>query len=730
MTIYTYDIKKNGVKVGSVQATDWIDQVSGTVYKVPLGYNPQNTINNYKAYYVASKTMEATYATDGLSPQDALIATVINDIMNLYSGYKAAAPNDLQRSAPNGASYGGFVEEFTPIASFDFGLGSAAAGLPTEVSLMAGGVYNKLFGNQTQTQGAYYNNPVNVPNIINGSNYYKKIVNSAALSVTQNDIDAISSATSVASGVNVKDTSGKIIYINLTQSSSSISATQIGASIIIEASKFYNNFNVDKVGTFLLGRLDAVSISSTADKCTIDNATIAMLAGANATISGKNDIIKANSAIITLADSTTATINGTGNTINFGSKTIVSIARDSSNVAINDIIRATNLISDLKNDSIIFAGHVIAGNYKSGDCDQYGRHYTLQNGSLIIRAVADVLTINGFKNGDFGANVSSQTYHYNVLRRESSDISWTRFMGISNNGKITGYTSPAKYGSFTKAFIYNGTFIDFTPPATLGNDLMAWHTSNNGYIVGFDTTKNYDSYFYNGTSFTILRGFTAMSVNNLGVMVGFATVNGTRTYGTYKSGVFKALITPYTNIILSDINDNGHVSGIGTDSQGNRVGFLDINGAFTTIRHPDGTATNVVGINNNDDVVGEYFDIQGREHGFIDVKNSGVFTTLEVPGFANTEVSDINDQGTIVGDEWNYYYGGSNPIRDGSFIATVEQSPAASAASLSSQDVELAHAYNLLVQNLATYGAASLSSTMPAVSSHEALYPLLASAHH
>lgn len=121
------------VTIGTLPATYWVDPISGVVYTVPIGYNPQNTINQFTLSSASAQSMAQIYSTDGASPTDAMLGTALTEISNLYSGYKAGGPNDLQRTAPDGTSYGGFVPAFTPIASFDLGLGTAASGLPTLV---------------------------------------------------------------------------------------------------------------------------------------------------------------------------------------------------------------------------------------------------------------------------------------------------------------------------------------------------------------------------------------------------------------------------------------------------------------------------------------------------------------------------------------------------------------------------------------------------------------------
>jgi probable HAF family extracellular repeat protein len=60
-----------------------------------------------------------------------------------------------------------------------------------------------------------------------------------------------------------------------------------------------------------------------------------------------------------------------------------------------------------------------------------------------------------------------------------------------------------------------------------------------------------------------------------------------------------------------------------------------------------GTTFETFGINNADQIVGEYVDAKGIEHGF--VLSDGVLTNLDVPGSQGTYAKGINDLGDIVG---------------------------------------------------------------------------------
>jgi uncharacterized membrane protein len=137
-----------------------------------------------------------------------------------------------------------------------------------------------------------------------------------------------------------------------------------------------------------------------------------------------------------------------------------------------------------------------------------------------------------------------------------------------------------------------------------------------------------------------------------------------------------------------DINNQGHVTGWYFD--GSRLrGFIKRNGKVAALDIPNAVDTEAVGINDFDQIVGDYRGTDGLFHGFIykdgnyasldfapgeDTGASGVnnlgqivgcyslcshgflyntqtstFTTIDVPGAVLTQARDINDLGQIVG---------------------------------------------------------------------------------
>jgi len=76
-------------------------------------------------------------------------------------------------------------------------------------------------------------------------------------------------------------------------------------------------------------------------------------------------------------------------------------------------------------------------------------------------------------------------------------------------------------------------------------------------------------------------------------------------------------------------------------------GFLLSGGTYTSIDPPGSIGTSVGGINNSGEIVGTYADAPLKGHGFL--FKSGVYTIVDFPGASSTGITGVNDQGEIVG---------------------------------------------------------------------------------
>ena len=67
-----------------------------------------------------------------------------------------------------------------------------------------------------------------------------------------------------------------------------------------------------------------------------------------------------------------------------------------------------------------------------------------------------------------------------------------------------------------------------------------------------------------------------------------------------------------------------------------------------TIDFPDAARTFASGINEDGDIVGDYRDASGNDHGFLLSDHDGTFTTIDFPGAAHTVAIGINEDEDIV----------------------------------------------------------------------------------
>ena len=104
---------------------------------------------------------------------------------------------------------------------------------------------------------------------------------------------------------------------------------------------------------------------------------------------------------------------------------------------------------------------------------------------------------------------------------------------------------------------------------------------------------------------------------------------------------------------VTAINDFGNTAGFYVNTAGANFGFVDQNGAFTSVTDPKTTSkpsfNQLLGRNNNGDAVGFYNDAKGHSHAYEYNANSKKFTAITPPGAVSASATGINDQGDIVG---------------------------------------------------------------------------------
>jgi hypothetical protein len=162
-----------------------------------------------------------------------------------------------------------------------------------------------------------------------------------------------------------------------------------------------------------------------------------------------------------------------------------------------------------------------------------------------------------------------------------------------------------------------------------------------------------------GADTTVFTG-----VNNQHQIVGFFTVG--KALGSFilsnvdpiagTAITFGSVLVPGSlGTFALGVNDAGNVVGVYFDNQGREHGFLLQGTAYTSIDFPGAVATEALGTNNHGDIVGDYTDSAGVVHGF--ALMNGRFQKVDAP-FASSglSVTGINDSRKAVG---TYSQGGT-----------------------------------------------------------------------
>ena len=117
---------------------------------------------------------------------------------------------------------------------------------------------------------------------------------------------------------------------------------------------------------------------------------------------------------------------------------------------------------------------------------------------------------------------------------------------------------------------------------------------------------------------------------------------------TFGGGVYQILTVPGSApfSVATGINGAGLIVGLYFDLANVLRGFANNGGIFSNVDFPGASGTQVIGVNDAGQMVGDYFDGTG-EHGF--VSDSGTFTTIDFPGATATAAAGINAAGDVVG---------------------------------------------------------------------------------
>jgi hypothetical protein len=258
-----------------------------------------------------------------------------------------------------------------------------------------------------------------------------------------------------------------------------------------------------------------------------------------------------------------------------------------------------------------------------------------------------------------------------VTLNNDRDLTFNQLLGINDKGYIAGYFGSGAAGHPNKGYVLVPPFAqrDFLNENFPGSaQTQVTGINDTGITVGFWANKagaNFGFYWRNGRFHNVnfpTRNNASPALNQLlGVnnsldAVGFYNDKSGNAHGyvyNIRTGRFRLVTVPgATSLTAAAINNAGATAGFYVNAAGATVGYLQLRDSkTTTISFPGASSTQIFGVNDSDEVVGQYTTGSGNSavtHGFVWLK--GKFGTVNIPaGTGGTTVNGINDEGDLVG---------------------------------------------------------------------------------
>ena len=281
------------------------------------------------------------------------------------------------------------------------------------------------------------------------------------------------------------------------------------------------------------------------------------------------------------------------------------------------------------------------------------------------------------------------SYRFQTLDN-AGDPTFNQLLGINDLGVIAGYFGSGAAGHPNKGYLLlppygQNHYLNENFPGSAQTQVTG--LNNLGVTVGFWSSMNNANQVNDNHGFVDVGGHfrTAdfptgspaappvdqlLGVNDNDVAVGFYTdANGLNHGYEYdiRHNRYSAVTLPGSgaSVTAAAINDKGDVAGIYTNFAGTTTGFLKTaNGQLFSLAVPGASATQALGVNIHDEVVGTYTDAQGNMHGFTWTPQAGFATVDDPHGIGTTTINGVNDFGRLAG-----FYVDANGNTDG-FLAT------------------------------------------------------------
>jgi CHRD domain len=281
------------------------------------------------------------------------------------------------------------------------------------------------------------------------------------------------------------------------------------------------------------------------------------------------------------------------------------------------------------------------------------------------------VAVDDFSHGSGDHPVS---YGFSTLDNPS-DPTFNQLLGINDGGLIAGYFGSGAQGHPNQGYLLRpgGAYQSENFPGSVQTQVTG--LNNHGVTVGFwsdmnnanQVNDNFGFYEIDGRFHTVNDPLTngtppvnqLLGVNDRDVAAGFYTdAQGTNHGYTFdirnsRFGTVTVPGNPGLSLTAAAINDRGDVAGFYADAQGVTRAFLRRSSRqFTTLDFPGATATQALGVSNDDEVVGDYTMGSGNGatmHGFTWTPDRGFSSVDDPNGVGTTTINGVNDRGDLVG---------------------------------------------------------------------------------
>jgi hypothetical protein len=247
------------------------------------------------------------------------------------------------------------------------------------------------------------------------------------------------------------------------------------------------------------------------------------------------------------------------------------------------------------------------------------------------------------------------------------DPTFNQLLGINDWDTISGYFGSGAADHPNRGYtLRDSTYRDENFPGSAQTQVTGLNNSN--ITVGFwadAAGDNFGFYSIGGRWFRSANypvGDPAqpsvdqlLGVNDADVAVGFYTdtngVNHGYSYNIRARRYETITVDGDSNVTAAAINNVGAVAGFATNAAGTTEGYLELPGGNVIhLNVPGASSTQALGVNNRDEVVGDYTTGSSTTpNGFIWAPGRGFEMVNDPNGVNGTTINGLNDRGILVG---------------------------------------------------------------------------------